>query len=129
MGNEKSHEDRFEKLMSQMAESVLDLSDNAIIAEIGETGADANQEAEDTHVVLLGCSQRFEIANRRLSNLGHTVNTRRWHRGQGEYTNHCVDCGSLIIFTISSGEVRGRALYEPCSANGHLRLAKHGMAH
>lgn len=129
MGNKRSHEEHFEKLMIQLAESILDLSDKAIVAEIGEIGADANQEAEYTHIVLLQASQTFENVNRRMSRLGHTMNTSNWRRGQGEYTNNCVDCGSLVIFTIASGEVRGRALYKPCSAGNHSRVAKQEAAH
>jgi hypothetical protein len=46
-----------ETAMNQLADSVLGLSDEAIVGEIGEAGADADDEAERTRQVLRMASQ------------------------------------------------------------------------
>ena len=45
-------DDDHETAMNQLADSVLGLSDVAIVGEIGEAGADADGEAERTRSVL-----------------------------------------------------------------------------
>lgn len=47
-----NHVEKVERIMEQLADSVLELSDEAILAEITESGADPQQEAERTRLVL-----------------------------------------------------------------------------
>ena len=74
MADEKNHDEHLERITNQLAESVLGLSDEAIIAETTETGADPEQEAERTRLVLRQASKALDNVNKRLSNLGHTIN-------------------------------------------------------
>ena len=75
MADKKNHDERLERLMNQLAESVLGLSDEAILAETSEAGADPEQEAERTRLVLRQASKALDNVNKRLSNLGHTINS------------------------------------------------------
>jgi hypothetical protein len=45
MTDKKTHDERLERLMNQLADSVLMLSDEAVLAETSEVGADPEQEA------------------------------------------------------------------------------------
>ena len=84
--------------MNQLAESVLGLSDEAILAETSEAGADPQREAERTRLVLRQASKALDNVNKRLSDLGHTINSNDWRRGQWGYHNTCVTCGSFSEF-------------------------------
>jgi len=114
MTDKKNHDERLERLMSQLAESVLGLSDEAILAETSEAGADPQQEAERTRLVLRQASKALDNVNGRLSNLGHMINSNDWQRGQWSYHNNCLNCGSSVSFTTPSGEMRGEALNKLC---------------
>lgn len=114
MADNKNHDDRLESLMNQLAESALVLSDEAIGAETREAGADPEQEAERTRSVLRQASKVLDNVNQRLSNLGHTINSNHWWRGQGGYHNICQTCGSFVTFTTATGEMRGDALDGQC---------------
>jgi len=100
--------------MNQLGDSVLALSDGNIRAEVSEAGVDPDGEAERTRTVLHEALQKLENVNRRLSNLGHTVNSNGWHRERSGYRNACVTCGSFVSFTPATGEIRGEALDGLC---------------
>ena len=52
MADKKNHDEQLERIMNQLADSVLELSDEEILAEIIETGADPQEEAERTRFAL-----------------------------------------------------------------------------
>jgi len=104
--------------MNQLAESVFELSDEEILAEVRESGADPEQEAERTRLVLRQASKAFDNVNNRLSNLGHSINSNDWRSGQGSYHNNCLNCGSSVSFT-ATGEMRGDDLGGSCPENGY----------
>ena len=115
MADKKNHDERLETLMNQLAESVLRLSDEEIFAEVRESGVDPQREAGRTRSVLREASKAFDSVNKRLSNLGHSINSRGWRSGQGSYHNNCLNCGSSVSFTTTTGEMRGEALDGSCS--------------
>jgi hypothetical protein len=116
MADKKNHEERLERLMNHLAESVLGLSDEAILdEETNESGTDPEQEAEGTRLVLRQASKVFDSVNKRLSNLGHTINSNDWLRGESAYHNTCQTCGLFVSFTIATGEMQGEALDGVCS--------------
>jgi hypothetical protein len=109
---DKRNRDHPEHLWDELAESVFRLSDEAILAESTETGTDPQEEAERTRLVLQQALQSFESVNRRLSNLGHTINPTSWRSEGNEYHNRCLNCGSIVTFT--ADEPRNLALYSRC---------------
>jgi hypothetical protein len=117
MADKTNHDERLERLMNRLAESVLGLSDEAILAEISEVETDSLQEAEHTRIVLRQASKALDNVNKRLSDLGHTINSNDWYRGYWGYHNICVTCGSFLSFTTATGEMRGAALDELCPGN------------
>jgi hypothetical protein len=117
MINKKTHDERLERLMNSLAESVLGMSDEAILAETSEIVADPEQEAERTRSVLHQASSALNTVTERLSNLRHTVDSNGWHRGHSGYHNTCQTCGSFVSFATATGEMRGDALDELCAEN------------
>jgi hypothetical protein len=61
MAYKKINDDHSETVMNQLADSVLGLSDEAIVGEIGEDGVDADEEAERTSSVLRRTLQAWEL--------------------------------------------------------------------
>jgi hypothetical protein len=116
MGDKANHDERLER-MNQLADSVLALPDEAILAEVSEAGVDPDEEAERTRIVLHAAMQTVENVNSHLSNLGHIVNPNAWDRGCSEYHNTCVNCGSFVSFTMATGEMQGEALDAACPAS------------
>src|SRR5208282_3252443 len=117
MIDKKNCSDHLEKLMNPLADSVLGLSAEAICAETSDVGADPEQEAERTRLVLRQASKILGDANERVTNLGHTINSSDWVRGKWSYSNRCLDCGSFVSFTTAAGEVQGAALDRLCPKN------------
>ena len=117
MTDKRNHDDHLEKIMNQLADSVLALSDEAIRTEVSEFGTKPEQEAEHTRLVLRQASKALDQVNERLTNLGHTINSNGWWRGQWGYHNTCVTCGSFVSFT-TAGEMRGEALDGQCPDEG-----------
>ncbi len=115
MADNQAYQEYLERIMSQLADSVLALSDEAIFDELSQHGADPVAEAERTRTVLRYASESVDHLNRRLSNLGHTINSKFWRNVHGKYHNNCLVCGSSVSLTISTGETRGSALVESCS--------------
>ena len=111
---DKRNRNPLERLADELAESVFRLSDEEILGETTEAGADPKQEAERTRLVLQQALQSFESVNRRLSNLGHTINPTSWRSEGNEYHNRCLNCGSIVTFTAE--EPRNLALYTRCPA-------------
>lgn len=114
MADKKHCNDHFEKIMNRLADTVVGLSDEAILAETTEAGADPQREAQRTRSVFRQASKALDAVNKRLSNLGHTVNSNDWYRGHWGYHNTCVTCGSFVSFTAATGEMRGDALDGLC---------------
>jgi hypothetical protein len=109
MAGKENPNERVERIIS-----VLGLSDEPILAEVRETGATGEDGAERKSLLLRETSQALENMNRRLSSLGHTINSNWRRRGWG-YQNRCLNCGSLVGYTTANGEMQGRALDELCS--------------
>lgn len=113
MADDKDHDEQLERIMSGLADSVLQLSDEEILAETRESGVDPQEEAERTHAVLRQASKALETVNKRLRSLGHTVNPRYWQDEERGYHNNCQDCGLSVNLSVA-GEVSGDALCGPC---------------
>jgi hypothetical protein len=129
MADKKDHGERLEGLMNQLAESVLGLSDAAILAETIEAGADPQREAERSRSLLRGASKALDHVNQRLSILGHTIDPNYWWRGQWGYHNKCLDCGSSVSFTTATGEMAGgEALDRPCPESGQHTIRTRGAS-
>ena len=120
----KGEDERLERMMDQLADSVFDSSDEAILGDISGFSVNPDEEAERTRTVLREASRRLEIVNRRLSNLGHTVNPNSWKRGWSGYRNTCESCGSFVNVKIDTGEMQGEALDERCSDTDLCRTAR-----
>jgi hypothetical protein len=72
-----NHVEKVERIMEQLADSVLELSDEAILAEITESGADPQQEAERTRLVL---RQALDSVSKRPEGDQHPVHRREASR-------------------------------------------------
>ncbi len=103
-----------QRILNHLADSVLGLSDEAILAEVWESGADPQEEAERTRFVLRQASKTLEAVNRRLSNLGHTINSKGWSCVEKTYQNSCLNCGSQVSFSTAMTEMQGDALEGRC---------------
>jgi len=124
MADKKNHDERMESLMNQLAESVLGLSDEAILAETSEAGTDPEQEAECTRIALQQASRTLVNVNQHLSNLGHTINSNDWWRGHWGYHNTCQTCGSFVSFTTKTGEMRGEGLDGLCPESDQYKIRR-----
>ena len=124
MADKTNHDEHLERMMNHLGDSVIALSDEHIRDEVSESGADADEEAERTRTVLHEALQKLENVNRRLSNLGHTVNSNGWHRGRSGYHNACVTCGSFVSFTPATGEMRGEALDGLCAQSDQYTIRR-----
>jgi hypothetical protein len=129
MADKKNHADGLERVMNQLADSVLGLSDDAILAEAIESGVDTAREAEQSRRVLREASKAMETLNTRLANLGHTINSTSWQRGQWGYHNECLNCGASVSFTVATGEMQGRALDGPCTENFQYTIPRREASH
>jgi hypothetical protein len=115
-----SREGILEKVVGHLADSVLALPDESILAEAGEPGADLYEDAEHVRLVLSEASQLLEGVTRRLSNMGHTINSNSWRRDHAGFHTKCLNCGSSVSFIMATREAQGGALNAQCSAsNGH----------
>jgi hypothetical protein len=127
MADNKNHDEQLERIMSCLADSVLELSDEEILAETRESGADPQEEAEYTHAALRQASKALETVNKRLWILGHTVNPKHWQHGERGYHNNCRDCGLSVNFTVA-GETWGDALGRPCREKEQYRVGEHELS-
>jgi hypothetical protein len=129
MPDKKNRNDHVEKVMNQLADSVLGLSEEAIHAETSEIGADSEQEAERTRLVLRQASKTLDDVNKRLSDLGHAPDSSAWSRGHWGYHNTCVTCGSFVSFTVATGEMRGEALDGVCPESHQYTIRRREASH
>ena len=118
MGPKKNYSERIEKVMNQLSQSVLSLSDEDIVAEVVAAGHDPQQEAKRVQNVLEKPPQALEKVNLCLSNLGHAINPSNWECGPLAYHNSCVRCGLPVSFTIATAEIRGSAVHRACKVSG-----------
>ena len=70
--------EKLERIIEQLAESVFELSDEALLAEITESGADPQEEAERTRLVLRRAARLEPL---RASDLGDAANSKHCRRG------------------------------------------------
>ncbi len=124
MADKKNHDEHLERITNHLAESMLGLSDESIIEETSEAGADPEQEAEATRLVLRQASRALDNVTKRLSNLGHIVNSNYWGRGHWGYHNRCLTCGSSVSFATATGEMQGEALDGPCPESGGYAIRR-----
>jgi hypothetical protein len=75
--------EKLERIMEQLAESVLELSDEALLSEITESGADPQQEAERTRLVLRDATRRQKEEEPRKPNRGDKANSDFVRTGRG----------------------------------------------
>ena len=115
----KTSHDGQQRIMDHLADSVFELSDEEILAEVRESGADPEQEAERTRLVLRRASKAFDDVNNCVSTLGHSINSHDWRSEHGSYYNNCLNCGSSVSFTAATGELRGDALRKSCPENAY----------
>jgi hypothetical protein len=73
---------KLERIREQLAESVLELSDEALLAEIIESGSDPQQEAERTRSLLLHAARPQEVGQR-LSNVSETTDSHYCRTSKG----------------------------------------------
>lgn len=118
MRSKESYSERVERVMNQLSDSVLGLSDDDIVAEVSQAGQDPQQEARRVRDVLKKSLQVLEKVNLCLTSLGHTINPSHWYCGPLAYHNSCLHCGLLVSFTIATGEIGGSAVQRACRASG-----------
>jgi len=118
MRSKNSCSERLARVIEQVSESVLGLSDNDVVAEVVAAGHDAQQESKRVHCVLQKPLQVVESVNLCLSNLGHSIDASKWQCGLLAYHNNCLLCGLAVSFTIATGEIGGAAVLRVCSAKG-----------
>ena len=123
MADKKNHDEHLERITNHLAESMLGLSDESIIEETSEAGADPEQEAEATRLVLREALRALDNVTKRLSNLGHIVNS-NWARRQWGYHNRCLTCGSSVSFATATGEMQGDAFDAPCTESGQYAIRR-----
>ena len=109
-----------QRIMNHLADSLFELSDEEIIAETKESGADPQEEAERTSFVLRQAADTWEFENERLSNLGHTINPNYWRDVDGIYQNNCQSCGTSVNFIPSTQRMQGHALTRTCAEQAAL---------
>jgi hypothetical protein len=127
MRSKESYSERLERVMNQLSESILGLSDDDIFAEASAAGHDPQQEATRVRNVLQKSLQVLENVNLCLSNLGHAINPSNWQCEPLAYHNTCLQCGLSVSFTIATAEIRGSAVQRACRATG-LTIRKTGTA-
>jgi hypothetical protein len=114
MADKTGHDEQLERVMNHLANSILELSDEEILAETDGTGTPPEQ-AERTRAVLRDVTRLLEGVNQRLLQLGHTISPQRWQQhGEHSYRNHCLTCNLSVSFTSATGEIWGSAVEGPC---------------
>ena len=114
--------------MNYLADSVFELSDEEILTEVREGGADPQEEADRTSAVLGHAADTWESENERLSNLGHTINPNYWRCAEGIYHNYCLSCGSLVSLTTATQRMEGNAFDGLCADLDQLAIPRTGSA-
>ena len=124
MADDKKNSEILERALNHLADSVLTLSDESVLVEAGEPGADLYKDAEQIRLVLSEASQVLENVTRRLSNMGHAIGSNYWHRDHRGFHTKCLNCGSSVSITTATREAQGGALDAPCSASNEYRIPK-----
>jgi hypothetical protein len=124
MAGRQEHDDRLERAMDQLAESLLRSSDETIIADVIEMGSDPQAEAEYTRQRLQEASDALDCGTRRLSDLGHEIDPRSWVRGLDGYHNHCLRCGSPVSITAAGVQAHREALARLCSGDNQYLIRR-----
>ena len=83
MTDKTNHVEKLEWIVEQLADSVLELSDEVILAEIRESGADPQEEAERTRRALQQAARLSEVEGKRLSKLGDMINPKYSRTSRG----------------------------------------------
>ena len=115
----KTTDDGQQRFMNRLADSVFELTDEEILAEIREAGLDPQPEADRTSLVLRQAADRWEAENERLGVMGHTINPNRWRCLEGDYHNYCPSCGSTVSFSAATGAMYGEALVKSCPEHSY----------
>jgi hypothetical protein len=121
MTHKSNRDDILERIADELADSVLSRSDEAFLV---EGGASTEEESERTRMVLRGAFRKLENVDRPLSNLGHKIDSDKWHREWFGYTNTCLTCGSFVSFNTKTGEMKGDALHGRCCERGHYTIRR-----
>jgi hypothetical protein len=124
MADRKNHNECLDRVMNELAESVLELSDEGILVETSEAVGDPQREAERARLVLQQALKSLDNVNKRLSNLGRTINSNDWRPGRWSYHNHCLSCGSLVSFTTAAGDMQGEAVDGLCPESGRYPIRR-----
>ena len=114
MAWERNGKDHVELAMNQLAESVLGISDEDVLAEVADAGFEARVNAERVRTLLADALQALESMELRLWSLGHTINSKSWQSGRGGYRNRCVSCGLAVSLKVATGEIDGSAVRTRC---------------
>ena|SRR5438876_10299176 len=120
----KTSHDGQQRIMNHLADSVFELSDEEILDEVRETGADPQEEADRTSFVLRRVTDTWQSENERLSNLGHAINPNNWQCIDEIYHNYCLSCGSSVSFTTAMQRMEGNALDESCPTYEYVQKNK-----
>ncbi len=64
MKDEKKRNERMQELYNELADSILELSDETIIAKVSETGIDPDDEAESVRLALRESLRQFDAWER-----------------------------------------------------------------
>jgi hypothetical protein len=123
MADNKNHDEQLKRIMNRLADSVLELSDEEILAETRGSGADPQEEAERTRALLRQALNALEAVNKRLWSLGHSVDPKYWQHGERGYHNNCRDCGLSVNFAVA-GQIWGDALRGPCPESDWYAVRK-----
>jgi hypothetical protein len=115
----KTSHDGQQRIMNRLADSVFELTDEEILAEVRESGFDPQEEADRTSSVFRQAVDTWESENKRLSELGHTINQKYWRCVDGSYHNYCLSCDSPVSFVTATGEMQGEALDGSCPQNAY----------
>jgi len=115
MSNNKRSDEAIERVLNYLADSILYESDESTLDEAYHTDADPQSSAEYTRSKLGDVSEALHGVNRRLSSLGHTIDS-NWQYSHGEYQSTCVNCGSTVTFRTGSHHSQGTALKTRCAA-------------
>ena len=65
MGDEKNRDDRVQELYNRLADSVLELSDEAVIAEVSETDSNPQEHVQLVRITLKEACKHFDLIERR----------------------------------------------------------------
>ena len=115
MSNNKRSDEAIERVLNYLADSILYESDESTLDEAYHTDADPQSSAEYTRSKLGDVSEALHGVNRRLSSLGHTIDS-NWQYNHGEYEGTCVNCGSTLSFRTGNHQSQGTALKTRCTA-------------